>query len=46
MHLASGATAKQFNMRTGHLGALWETPFHCTVVEDGRHLFNCLHYNA
>jgi hypothetical protein len=23
---------------------MWEHPFHCTVVEDGRHLLNCLVY--
>jgi putative transposase len=44
MHLASGSTAKQYNLRKGRSGSMWEHPFHCTVVEDGRHLLNCLVY--
>jgi putative transposase len=44
MHLAAGATAKQYNLRKGHLGSLWEHPYQCTVIEDGRHLLNCLCY--
>lgn len=44
MHLAAGATAKQFNLRNDHLGSMWEHPYQCTVVQDGRHLFNCLCY--
>ena len=44
MHLAAGATAKQYNVRKDRTGAMWEHPYHCTVVEDGRHLLNCLVY--
>jgi len=44
MHLASGSTAKQFNLRKGHLGSLWEHPFHCTLVDGREHLMNCLGY--
>lgn len=44
MHLASGATAKQYNLRKGHLGSMWEHPYQCTLVQDGAHLFNCLCY--
>ena len=44
MHLAAGATAKQYNLRKGHLGSLWEHPYQCTVIEDGQHLLNCLCY--
>jgi len=44
MHLAAGSTAKQYNLRKGHLGSLWEHPFQCTMIEDGRHLFKCLCY--
>lgn len=44
MHLAAGATAKQHNVRKDRTGALWEHPYHCTVVEGGRHLLNCLVY--
>jgi putative transposase len=44
MHLAAGATAKQYNLRKSRTGAVWEHPYQCTVVEDGRHLLNCLVY--
>ena len=44
MHLAAGATAKQYNLRKGHLGSLWEHPYQCTLIEDGQHLLNCLCY--
>jgi putative transposase len=44
MHLAAGSTAKQYNLRKNHLGAVWEHPYQCTVIQDGTHLFNCLCY--
>lgn len=44
MHLVAGSTAKQYNLRKGHEGSVWEHPFHCTAVENGRHLLNCLVY--
>lgn len=44
MHLASGATAKQFNLRKHRTGPMWEHPYQCTAVEDGKHLLNCLAY--
>ena len=44
MHLAAGAMAKQYNLRKGHLGSLWEHPYQCTVIEEGQHLLNCLCY--
>ena len=44
MHLASGSTAKQYNLRKGRTGSMWQHPYQCTVVEDGAHLFNCLCY--
>ena len=44
MHLASGSTAKQYNLRTGHLNSLWEHPFQCTLIEGQEHLLNCLTY--
>ena len=44
MHLASGSAAKQYNLRTGHLGSLWEHPFQCTLIEGREHLMNCLAY--
>jgi putative transposase len=44
MHLASGSTAKQYNIRKERTGSMWEHPYQCTIVEDGRHLLNCLTY--
>jgi len=44
MHLASGALAKHYNLRKAHLGSVWEHPYQCTLVQDGRHLLNCLCY--
>jgi len=44
MQLASGATAKGLNVRKDRVNAMWEHPYHCTVIQDGRHLLNCLQY--
>ena len=44
MHLASGSTAKQYNIRKHRAGSMWQHPYHCTIVEDGQHLLNCLVY--
>ncbi|MCC6144953.1 MAG: transposase [Candidatus Hydrogenedentes bacterium] len=44
MHLTAGATGKQYNLRKCHEASVWEHPFQCTAIEDGRHLFNCLAY--
>ena len=44
MHLVTGATAKRYNVRKDRTGSMWEHPFHCTAVENGRHLLNCLVY--
>lgn len=44
MHLVTGATAKRYNVRKERTGSMWEHPFHCTAVESGRHLLNCLVY--
>lgn len=43
MDLVAGATAQQYNRRKGRSGAFWE-PYQCTIIQDGRHLFNCLRY--
>ncbi len=32
------------NLRKGHEGSVWEHPYHCTRIQDGRHLLNCLRY--
>jgi putative transposase len=44
MNLVAGATARQFNRRKQRSGAFWEDTYHCTAVEDGRHLWRCLRY--
>lgn len=44
MHLAAGAYAQQWNRRKQQEGSAWEHPYHCTIVQNGRHLWNCLTY--
>ena len=44
MHLVAGVFARQFNRRKRHDGSVWEHPYHCTVIQDGVHLINCLCY--
>jgi len=44
MQLASGSTAKGYNTRKEREGSMWQHPYHCTLVQDGRHLLNCLSY--
>ena len=44
MQLPSGAVARRLNRRKGHEGSVWEHPYHCTMIQDGRHLLNCLRY--
>ena len=44
MHLVAGSFAQQLNRRKGHEGSVWEHPYHCTMIQDGQHLLNCLRY--
>ncbi len=44
MRLGAGSTAKQYNIRKERGGSQWEHPYHCTLVQDGDHLLNCLVY--
>ena len=44
MRLTAGAGAQQYNRRKGARGAFWEDTYHCTIVESGKHLWNCLQY--
>ncbi len=44
MKLAAGSVAQLRNLRKGHEGSVWEHPYHCTRIEDGKHLLNCLRY--
>lgn len=44
MRLAAGSLAKNYNTRKRRLGSMWQHPYDCTIVENGRHLRNCLLY--
>lgn len=44
MQLASATVARHWNRLKRHEGSLWEHPFLCTIVQDGRHLLNCIRY--
>ena len=44
MKLASGAVGQAWNNRKKHDGSVWEHPYQCTRVQDGKHLLNCLRY--
>jgi putative transposase len=44
MHLAAGAGGQQYNRRKRTSGAFWEDTYHCTIIENGTHLWNCLQY--
>ena len=44
MQLASATVARRWNRRKGHEGSVWEHPYRCTKVQDGRHLLRCLRY--
>jgi len=44
MNLASSVTARNYNRREEKTGAFWEHQYHCTIVETGQHLLNCINY--
>jgi putative transposase len=44
MQLAAGAVGRSLNRRKNHEGSVWEHPYQCTMVENGRHLLHCLRY--
>lgn len=44
MQRAAGSVGQTLNKRKGPEGSVWERPCQCTMVEDGRHLLNCLRY--
>lgn len=44
MRLAASTVGQALNRKKGREGAVWEHPYQCTMVEDGRHLLNCLRY--
>ena len=44
MQKLEGDFASFFNRRKRRSGAFWEDRYHCTMVEDGEHLWNCILY--
>ena len=44
MHLAAGSVAKRYNLQKERVNSMWEHPYHCTIIQDGKHLLNCLRY--
>jgi putative transposase len=44
MQKLEGDFAGYYNRRKHRTGAFWADRFHCTMVEDGKHLQNCLIY--
>jgi putative transposase len=44
MQQLQGEFAEYFNIRKGRSGAFWGERFHCTMVDCGDHLWNCLCY--
>ena len=44
MQLIEGRAAQQYNLRKGRKGAFWQDRYHCTIIDSGLHLWNCLQY--
>ena len=44
MQKLEGVFAGYYNRRKGRSGSFWEDRYHCTMIEDGRHLRNCMVY--
>ena len=44
MQSLEGSFAGSFNRRKNRSGAFWEDRYHCTMIEDGEHLWNCIRY--
>ena len=44
MQKLEGDFAGFYNRRKDRSGSFWEDRYHCTMVEDGEHLWNCLRY--
>jgi putative transposase len=44
MQKSEGNFASYFNRRKQRSGAFWEDRYHCTMIEDGEHLWNCIQY--
>jgi putative transposase len=44
MQLAAATLAGHWNRRKQHEGSVWEHPYRCTRIQDGRYLLHCLRY--
>jgi len=44
MQRVQGEHAECYNRRHDRTGAFWDGRYHCTMVESGRHLWNCATY--
>ncbi len=44
MQQLEGEFADYYNHRKNRTGAFWGERFHCTMIEGGEHLWNCLRY--
>lgn len=44
MQFVAGNSAQEYNRRKDRKGAFWEDRFHCTMIDSGRYLWNCLAY--
>jgi putative transposase len=44
MQKVQGEYAEWYNRRRGRTGAYWDGRYHCTMIESGRHLWNCATY--
>ena len=44
MQKLEGEFAGYYNRRKHRSGAFWEDRYHCTMIEDGQHLLNCIQY--
>jgi putative transposase len=44
MQKVQGEHAESYNGRKGRTGAFWTDRYHATMVESGRHLWNCMVY--
>ncbi len=44
MQTLEGDFASSFNRRKHRSGSFWGDRYHCTMVEDGEHLWNCIQY--
>ena len=44
MQKVEGEFAISFNRRKHRSGAFWGDRYHCTMIEDGGHLWNCIRY--